>query len=259
MPGGATLKLPEFWSKEPALWFVTAEGQFATKGITAEDTKRAHVVAALPVEVASRVKDELLTPDTAAPYSSLKKRLLGTFTMNSYQRVCAIMDMPPRPNDRPTALLDAMLAYLPEGVSRDDPNWLFRGLFLRRLPSEIRAHLMDSEDEPVRALAERGDKLWSGMPAASAAAAVGVFAVDEEVPSPRASVTSPTPSIRSEDVCHEHHCCVVQGATSAPRRTLCFDHRKYGVRAKTCTKPCDWVPWKELKRRSGNVRGGYRN
>ena len=57
MPGGANVKLPEFWAKEPSLWFVTAEGQFESKGITAESTKRAHVTAALSVKVATRVKD----------------------------------------------------------------------------------------------------------------------------------------------------------------------------------------------------------
>ena len=72
MPGGASVKLPEFWAKEPALWFVTAEGQFESKGITVEATKRAYVVSALPVEVATRVKDELLSPHPTTPYTSLK-------------------------------------------------------------------------------------------------------------------------------------------------------------------------------------------
>ena len=44
MPGGANVKLPEFWAKEPALWFVRAEGQFANKDITTEAMKHSHVV-----------------------------------------------------------------------------------------------------------------------------------------------------------------------------------------------------------------------
>ena len=49
MPGGTSVKLPKFWAKELALWFVMAEGQFATKGVTVEATKHAYVVASLPV------------------------------------------------------------------------------------------------------------------------------------------------------------------------------------------------------------------
>ena len=71
MPGN--LKLPEFWAKEPSLWFVNAESQFANKGITTELTKYQHAVAALPVDVASRVKDELLSPNATTPYTALKK------------------------------------------------------------------------------------------------------------------------------------------------------------------------------------------
>ena len=93
MPGGANVKLPEFWAKEPSLWFVTAEGPFESKGITAESTKRAHVTAALSVEVATRVKDKLLSPHPTTPYTSLKNRLLAMFTMNSYQRACSLLDM----------------------------------------------------------------------------------------------------------------------------------------------------------------------
>ena len=86
MPGGANVKLPEFWAKEPSLWFVTAEGPFESEGITAESTKRAHVTAALSVKVATRVKDELLSPHPTTPYTSLKNLLLaqlpaGVFTV----------------------------------------------------------------------------------------------------------------------------------------------------------------------------------
>ena len=133
MPGGANVKLPEFWAKEPSLWFVTAEGPFESKGITAKSTKRAHVSAVLSVEVATRVKDELLSPHPTTPYTSLKNLLLAQF-----QRACSLLDMPPRPSEQPSALLDAMLAYLPVGVSRDSPDWLFRNLFLRNGRGGIR-------------------------------------------------------------------------------------------------------------------------
>ena len=69
MPG--SVRLPEFWARQPALWFVQAESQFAVKGITVEATKHA------TVEVASRVKDELLSPD-ARKTSWEKKRRLRT-------------------------------------------------------------------------------------------------------------------------------------------------------------------------------------
>ena len=72
MPGGTNVKLPKFWAKEPSLWFVTAKGPFESKGITAESRKRAHVLVALSVKVATWVKDKLLSPHPTTPYTSLK-------------------------------------------------------------------------------------------------------------------------------------------------------------------------------------------
>ncbi|KAJ8391890.1 hypothetical protein AAFF_G00083610 [Aldrovandia affinis] len=48
------LKLPEFWQEHAAVWFAQAEAQFALRGITQEDTKYYHVVAALNSSTASR-------------------------------------------------------------------------------------------------------------------------------------------------------------------------------------------------------------
>ena len=66
----ATVKLPEFWPLKAALWFARADAEFSTKGVTAESTKYSYVVAALPVEVADRVTDEILSPDDTTPYTN---------------------------------------------------------------------------------------------------------------------------------------------------------------------------------------------
>ena len=133
----AQVKLPEFWPLKAALWFARADTKFSTKGVTTELTKYLHTVAALPVEVADRVTDEILSPDQATPYTNLRQRLLDTYALDEYQRACGLLDMPARSSEKPSALLDAMLAYLPDDVNRDAPGWLFKNLFLRRLPAEI--------------------------------------------------------------------------------------------------------------------------
>ena len=179
----AQVKLPEFWPMQAALWFARADAEFVSKAVTVEQTKYAHVVAALPVEVAARVSDEILSPDGTHPYQRLRQRLLDTYTLDEFQRFCGLVDMPARPSDRPSALLDAMFAFLPEGVSREDPGWMFKNLFLRRLPAELCTLLMPHKSETVRQLATRGDELWSGMRAATPVAA-HVVDVDTEEPSP---------------------------------------------------------------------------
>ena len=235
----AQVKLPEFWPLKAALWFARADAEFSTKGVTTELTKYSHTVAALPVEVADRVTDEILSPDQATPYTNLRQRLLDTYTLDEYQRACGLLDMPARSSEKPSALLDAMLAYLPDEVNRDAPGWLFKNLFLRRLPAEIRAHLMAHTDESVRQLATRGDSLWSGMPTALPTA---VHAVTEQ---------------STDDELHvpTHTCCAVaHGSNPSP---YCWYHATYGVDATKCRAPCQWKQKKA--KQSGNGQGGRRN
>ena len=136
----ATVKLPEFWPTQAALWFIRADAEFDQKSITTEKTKHSYVVSSLPVEVAARVKDALISPDDTEPYTALRKRLMDTYTLNDYQRGVALLHMPDRPSDTSTALLE-MLDYLPETEKRESPGWLFKVLFLEKLPADIRAEV----------------------------------------------------------------------------------------------------------------------
>ena len=48
------LKLPPFWTAQPAVWFQQAEAQFAIRGIVAEQTKYYYVLSALDQTTAGR-------------------------------------------------------------------------------------------------------------------------------------------------------------------------------------------------------------
>ena len=247
------VKLPEFWPLQARLWFARADAEFVSKSVTAEQRKYAHVVAALPVEVAARVSDEILTPDNTQPYTALRQRLLDTYTLDEYQRFCNLMDMPARPADRPTALLDAMFAFLPEEVSREDPGWMFKNLFLRRLSTELRTLLMPHKAETVRQIAVRGDELWSGMSGANTLSAHAVDTGDDRV-----MVSSPPPSCHGYDARAEptvQQCCHVNDGQGDKQTRVCYFHTMFGVRANSCRKPCSWRQPPNQK----NGRGRGRN
>ena len=69
------VKLPEFWPLLAQLWFARADAEFLAKNVTVEQKKyNAHVIASLPVEVAVRVSDEILSPNDTQPYTALRRR-----------------------------------------------------------------------------------------------------------------------------------------------------------------------------------------
>ena len=121
----------------------------------------------------------------------------------------------------PMLIMDCMLALLPEEHDREQPGFLFWTLFLRKLPGEIRSHLIALKSESMRSLAKKGDKYWSSRPMPS-------------------SVPSCLPSHTEE---------VKVMAVASPRHTggLCWYHATHGKDASKCLSPCSW--------KAGNGRG----
>lgn len=199
-----------------------------------------YLVSALTESIALRVQDALRNPDTTTPYTTLKTRLLKTFTLSDYQRAEKLLDMQGDVTERPTVTMDRMLALLPEDVSAEDPGFLFKTLFLRKLPVEIRAHLVAFKGETMRALAERGDEFW-------------------------ASRTSTSPSINSvhnssegEQTWRESHCCqsslvpptsCMVNVVKSSEDALCWYHATYAAKATRCRQPCAY-------KAKGKGRGG---
>ena len=88
-----SLKLPTFWPERAAVWFVQAEAQFATRNVTADNTKFHYIVSALDQDTATRVIDMLLAPPAEDKYDALKTRLLTTFSLSVAQRAAQLLDM----------------------------------------------------------------------------------------------------------------------------------------------------------------------
>lgn len=202
-----SLKLPNFWTEQPQVWFVQAEAQFAIRNITGDDTKFYYVVAALPQDVAKRVIDLLSAPPAAHKYEALKKRLKDTYGLSDYERGARLLHVPPLGDDKPSVLMDNMLAHL----GAHEPCFLFRALFLERLPEDIRGVLVHSKTEDCRELAKAADALWEAHSPATNAVSRQSRSATKHAPATKAS----------------------------PATTdLCFFHAKFGDQARNCRQPC---------------------
>ena len=240
-----SLKLPEFWVDKPRLWFTRVEAQFRLHrpAIVISATKFDHVVVKLPPSVLDAVEREIETPSSTTPYEDLKALLLSSFTPTKWQLVDELLNYPAIGDRRPLALYTAMVARLPRG---EQPTLLFQGLYLARLPADIRSHLVAGTYETPREMAEHADRLWDGARASLVAAARDLDDDDDgpSAPSGVHKVASrppyPTPQPRRR--------VPTPGPSPAPR-SQCWYHARFGPDAQKCEPPCSF---------QGNPRAGGR-
>jgi hypothetical protein len=224
------VKLPPFWIDNAEVWFLQAEAQFALANITSERTAFYHVLTALPQHVVVSVLDVVRTAATAAnPFSDLKTRLLGGYTQSKWSRMFQLIHHPGLGDQRPSQLMDKMLALLSAGTK---PGEVFMGLFMDRLPVEMRAQLSLQDYESPRQLAAAADLIWDARgPTSVVPPAVNAVARDGRS-------RSKSPVGRNAGRRRRG-----RGATPGPggESTLCFFHRRFAEKAHRCEPPCTWA------------------
>ena len=109
-----SMKLPAFWPDAGEVWFAQADAQFSILNISVSKTKFYHAVAVLPQKVASQILDHIHAPPAGNPYEVLRECLITIYTMNDYQRFEALVSLPLSGDQKPSHLMNRMLALLPD-------------------------------------------------------------------------------------------------------------------------------------------------
>jgi hypothetical protein len=177
----SNLKLPQFWPQASVAWFAQAECVFHTKRMTDSFDKYCHLVAVLPPDTVRLVMDIIEVTPNQQPYETLKERLLLHFRMSEYERLDKLFTMPDLGGRKPSAMLAAMLEVCPRC---EDWTRTFAGLFLHRLPRELRILLAHEDLSDLKLLAARANVLQThhsgGSVANSVVNAVGNAEVNAE-------------------------------------------------------------------------------
>lgn len=229
-----TVKLPDFWTDDPDLWFLHAEAAFRNGQVTQSRTKFDHVVQKLPQAIMVSVRGLIMNSasSSSTPYEDLKSKLVSSYTLSRWQRVSKLIHHPSLGDQRPTALMDAMLALLPDG---DSAGSLFLGLFLERLPVEMRDHLVAREFKTPGEMALHADKLWDARRAQTTDSFL------------TAAATSPS---RSRATIRADGSPARRNQTPGPSGSEeCYFHKRFGAAANNCRPPCSF---------QGNSRAGGR-
>ena len=206
-----SLKLPEFWTSHPRVWFQQTEAQFALRQVTADHTTYFYVVAAVDQDSVQRVVDLLKDPPRDHKYLALKKCLLDTFDLPDNERAARLLNMPQLGDKKPSVLIDEMLAL----IADHHPCFLFNYLFLQLLPDDICMVLSGQQWNDLCQLVARADELWMARAPAPPIS---------RIPRPR----------KGANAVQDQQC------SSWNQEKLCFCHKRFDDKAYKCCPPCSY-------------------
>jgi hypothetical protein len=231
------VRMPEFWVDNPVRWFGRIESQFRLAKITSSSTMFDHTLSYLPERVCSSISHILddINPSAADSYDRLKAALTKRYTKSRWERAFELIKLPGLGDMKPSELMRQMLTLLPED---DTPKTTFMAMFLLRLPTDMRDHIVAKDFDDPRKMAEHADLLHAGRtPAAITAVTDDEFVC--AVSSNRRRDFSPKDS-RRRSPSRQGRSRRQTPAARGGDDSFCYFHNTFGDKAKKCKPGCSW-------------------
>ena len=247
-----SIRLPNYWSHDPQLWFAQAEAHFANHRITSSKSRFNVVVSSLAPEVAAEVRDLLLSPPADDPYGALRAALVDRTQKSEKVRLRELLSQEGLGDEKPSRLLRKMEQLL--GDKSLDDSLLYE-MFVQRLPPGVRLVLSAVPGAlTARELAGLADRVVESTTAASPVTAVTAPREDfsqlrDEIGQLSAAVlalTTRDESVskalsqrgRSRERSPARACPERRSPSRAADDDVCWFHRRFGDKARHCRSPC---------------------
>ena len=133
------IKLPEFMSYNPSLWFRTIEAKFRLKSVVAEQTKFDYVLEALPAAVSQLVEHVIEDPGPQ-PYSTIKDALTNHFRPNPTVKLLEFLQQPQVSEPQFLTLLSKFRSI------KATPAHLEMAALLSKMPDPVKHQLISQID-----------------------------------------------------------------------------------------------------------------
>ena len=154
---------------------------------------------------------------------------MENYSLSSYEQSCLLLDGPGLGEEKPSALMAKMLALASDSDRQSD---LFRNIFLRTLPDDIRAPLLHTGEKDCLKLAHEADTLWS----AKSVSPANMVATSTSAASANA-VAKPTPLSKATKTSGSTFARWSEGWKQQPAGPCAF-HAYFGADARKCRQPC---------------------
>lgn len=247
------VKIPLFNASDPTLWFGMCEATFelaVPKPITESKTKFNYVVAHLPPDIASTVRDIILDPDKLDPYGVLKNNVVNRCSESSTQSIRKLLAGEQLGDRKPTELLRIMKS---RAESQNVSDSMLLELFLNQLPVNVQSIIASILPTTSQKAAEVADRILEVTPTSfevstdnSVSQINSANNLDintqsrllEEIRELRKEVNSLR---RSRSISRNRNQNRFRRRTpSSDGDRLCWYHRKFASKAKKCVPPCSF-------------------
>ena len=149
------LKLPNFWKKQPKLWFAQLESEFSLYRIRFDDVKYSSVIRHLDEQALIAISEIIEDPPEKDKYLCIKNSLISRFTDLEEKRLRQLIAGVDLNGKKPSDLLRE-IKQLSGGAVSDN---ILHSIWLQRLPYQVQAILTVVEECPLIKLAEIADKI----------------------------------------------------------------------------------------------------
>ncbi|XP_050066614.1 uncharacterized protein LOC126555777 [Aphis gossypii] len=153
------VKIPEFISSDPELWFAMVEGSFASAGIKIDSTKFGYVVGALPPKYAVEVKDIIMAPPSENRYVKIKQELVKRLSASQEEKTRQLLERVEMGDRKPSQFLRHLQSLADTSI----PETLLKTLWMGRLPKSIQVALAIVKDCKLEDLAAHADNMQTRL------------------------------------------------------------------------------------------------
>jgi hypothetical protein len=236
--GIANVKLQVFWPNSPAAWFRNAEAQFRILEVTDPIAQYYLVTASLNEQQSDMVQHILDADVTADSFEQLRRALVLSHTLTSFQKVDWLVNMEPLCRRKPSELMAAMERLRPPNDSH-----FFMYHFLQRLPREVRIQLTDEDPAEPQKIADKADKLKAlHQPQVHDVAVVQMSAPEAAKADSEDTVAAVSAAAKAAKKKKWKKQWPKRNASPVDnwQSPLCYFHVHYGDQAHRCKDPCAW-------------------
>lgn len=233
-------RIPEFWTDQPALWFVQFEAAVEPQK-PSDKSKYQLLIAKLGKQVIQQVADVLAKPPETGRYDALKNRLLSVYEESESRRIQKLVSDMQLGDQKPSQLLRRMQTLAGSRISEE----ALLVLWQNHLPATARTVLAATTLQDSEKLAAVADKILETSKPVEVAQVTGRDRDDlatavEQLRLEVAELRRSRPRSRSLSGHRQRNTSGSKGRFQSKGPRLCFYHSRFKERATKCRKPCTW-------------------